>query len=60
MHAQNVNLADTESGYTALHRSIAYGFINVAVALMQASMKIISLVRVNSFSIISYDDVICR
>lgn len=40
-YAGNINLTDIESGYTALHRSIAYGYINVAVALMKVSPLIL-------------------
>jgi len=38
-YAQDVNLAEIESGYTALHRSIAHGFINVAVALIKVILS---------------------
>lgn len=34
----NINARDFESGYTALHRSIFYGKINAAVALLHAGL----------------------
>lgn len=35
----NINARDLESGYTALHRSIFYGKINAAVALLHAGFE---------------------
>lgn len=34
----NVNVSDTESGYTPLHRSLFYGKINCAIILLDAGM----------------------
>lgn len=36
----NINAQDVESGYTALHRSIFYGQLNVAVMLVQVCQQI--------------------
>lgn len=33
----DINLKDSESGYTPLHRSIFYGHINIAVTLIEVS-----------------------
>jgi hypothetical protein len=41
----NINAKDDESGFTALHRSIFYGKINVAVELMKLGKR---LTRINN------------
>lgn len=42
----DIEAKDRESGYTALHRSIFYGKINVAVELIKLGKKVFSLIMI--------------